>query len=102
LDQLSWSAREKKRKTAIHLTGIATTVRFGTSMLTSSKGSNPIYLKKGKKKRLAIHLTGIDDTYYAHKSRSSRSNSRGISAPPFKIGPSSRDGSHVNNFKKFY
>jgi hypothetical protein len=35
--------------------------RSGTSMLTNSKGLNPIYLKKREKKRLAIHLTAIDD-----------------------------------------
>jgi hypothetical protein len=46
--------------------------RSGISMLTNSKGLNPVYPKKGNKKRFTIRLTGIDDvnkylTFIAHQ-----------------------------------
>jgi hypothetical protein len=41
---------EKKKRPAIYLTDIDTIDRSGTSMLTNSKGPNPIYLKKGEEK----------------------------------------------------
>jgi hypothetical protein len=62
----------KKKRPSTHLTDIDTIDRSGTSMLTNSKGLNPIYLKNGKEKRLVIHMTGIDDidkyvTFIAHQ-----------------------------------
>jgi hypothetical protein len=46
---------EEKKRPAIHLTGIDTIDRSGTSMLTNSKGLNPISPKKGEKKE-TYHL----------------------------------------------
>jgi hypothetical protein len=60
LDQLSQSARERKKKPATQLTDIDTIYRSGTSMLADSKGLILIHLKYGKKKWPIIHLTGID------------------------------------------